>query len=198
MMKIAMLILSSFLMLGCVALQQPYPMITTYSLDPGQGLDASKDERSISLNIKPFSISPTFDSKSLVYKTGDFIYETDYYHRFMTAPANMFTEKISDWLTTSPKVKYVFDSGYKDGADFILYGKIMDLFGDFSNKDKPRAILHIRIIVVDEREGTPKIILNKIYSQETPLGQPSAAALINGFNQGLVNILKDFESDLSL
>ena len=53
------------------------------------------------------------------------------------------------------------------------------------------------MVLLDEREAKPEVIIQKIYSQEIVLDDPTVSALIRGFNQGLQNIMTDFESDLN-
>ena len=194
--KAILLIFCVVFIAGCMGLRQPYPEITMYSLESGRDFDVAREEGAIALKIKLFAISPRFDTKSLVYKTGEFVYETDYYHRFMTPPAYMITEQIARWLAASPKVKYVADTRFERPIDCTLDGRIVEVYGDFSNKDEAKAVLRIEMVLLDEKEVKPEVIIQKIYSQEIVLKDPTVSALISGFNQGLQNIMTDFESDL--
>jgi cholesterol transport system auxiliary component len=181
---------------GCASFNKPYPEITNYSLEVTRDLDATKEEEAMSLKVKLFSVSPRFDTKILVYKTDNFVYETDYYNRFMSFPSYMFTEQIAGWLAASPKIKYVADTRLGSPADYVLNGKILEMYGDFRNKEQAKAALKIEMVFLDERGDNPEVVVQKIYSQEIALDEPTVSALIDGFNQGLENILLDFESDL--
>ena len=181
---------------GCLGISQPYPDITMYSLNLERKADQPKEEGALALKMTTFYVSPRFESKSLVYKTSDFVYETDYYNKFMVSPSSMISEQVNQWLSASPKIKYLADSRFSRHVDYTLEGDVLELYGDFRDKDKPKAVLTIELGLLDEAKSPPETVLQEIYSQEIVLDERSVSKLINAFNQGLRNIMLDFEADL--
>jgi len=73
---------------------------------------------------------------------------------------------------------------------------VSQLFGDFRQTKHPAAILTIRFVFFDAPNGVPgKVILQQEYSRSIPLSAPTAAALMEGWNQALTVILAEVSSD---
>ena len=183
---------------GCLGISQPYPDITMYSIHLEREPSQSKEEGALALKMKKVYVSPRFESKSLVYKTSNHVYETDYYNRFMIAPSTMVTEQVSQWLASSPKIRYLADSRFAREVDYTLEGKVLELYGDFRNEGNPKAVLTVEMVLLDEKESPPKAIIQEIYNQEILLNEASVSELIAALNQGFENIMQEFESDLGI
>jgi len=181
---------------GCLGVSQPYPDITMYSIHLEPEANQEKEEGALALKMKKFYVSPRFESKSLVYKTSNHTYETDYYNRFIIPPSTMITEQVSHWLASSPKIRYLADSRFTREVDYTLEGRVLELYGDFRNKENPKAVLTVEIVLLDEEESPPKAIIQEIYNEEIALNEASVSELIAAFNQGFENIMQEFESDL--
>ena len=185
------------LVAGCLGVRQPYPDITMYSIHLERESSQAKEEGALALKMKKFYVSPRFESKSLVYKTSNHVYETDYYNRFIIPPSTMITEQVSQWLTSSPKIRYLADSRFTREVDYTLEGRVLELYGDFRNKENPVAVLTVEMVLLDEEESPPKAIIQEIYNEEIVLDGPSVSTIIAAFNQGLKSIMIDFEADLN-
>ena len=53
------------------------------------------------LDVRHFTIDSAFSGRGLVYRTGEFQYDSDFYSEFLTSPAAMITDKTRTWLAES-------------------------------------------------------------------------------------------------
>ena len=180
---------------GCMSLKREFPAISTYSLDLGKLYSGKPKSTGIVLMIKRFNVSSRFEGKNLVYRTGEYRYESDYYHRFLISPATMFTEQVLMWLSASEKIKNVTKLGSNLPSDYILQGEIIELYGDFRRENNPKAVLTVQLALIKQRKKR-EAVFQKIYSQKINLSQKSVNELISAYNQGFKNILEEFEEDL--
>jgi len=67
---------------------------------------------------------------------------------------------------------------------------VSELYGDFRPAENASAVLAMRLEFFDAPNGIPgKAILQREYERKIPLKARTAAALIDGWNQGLAQIL---------
>jgi Protein of unknown function (DUF330). len=148
------------------------------------------------LGISRFKISPSFDGREFIYRTGDLGYESDFYNQFFRAPESLITEEVRKWLSQSGLFKYVVDSTSNVEPNYILEGNVNDLYGDFRTSNTPKAVLEIQFFLIDETSTNPEIIFQNNYRREVVLSVSSPEALVNGWNEALQQILTALEEDL--
>jgi uncharacterized lipoprotein YmbA len=148
------------------------------------------------LGIRKLQIAAPFDSRSFVYRTGEFSYVRDPYAEFLDPPAEELTSPVRGWLRDSGNFSIVADAGSALKPDTLVEISISQLFGDFRQTKHPAAILTIRFVFYDAPGGIPgKEIFQQEYSRNIPLSAPTAAALMDGWEQALSEILAQVSSD---
>jgi len=157
--------------------------------------DSGRSEKRAGLLIRQLDISPEFESNFFVYRISSGRYTFDYYNKFMVAPARMITDAIGETLYTSPFFKSVPAYEPQD-IKYQLWGKIIDIYGDIQDKNHPKAVITLRLIL-EKREGTGFVqIINKIYPASVPLTRFDAKNLITAWDICLRHIVSDFYKDL--
>ncbi len=184
---------------GCVnvGLKKAYPDIRTYSLDAGSQQHTTAAGAPVSIRINPFSAVPNFGDRYLTYRTGGTSYEQDFYNQFMASPAKIIEAQISDWMKESPLVSFVIPADSEDTPAYVIEGKLADLSGDYRNVAEAKAVLKIQLTVGSPDPKNPKVLFQKMYASEIPIGQPSPKLLTEGWSQGLGRIMAEFENDLN-
>jgi len=180
---------------GCTGLQKE-PVTKNYFDMNIQGSisNLSQFNTGESLLVKELLMESTFDSHSFVYKVASNKYTFDYYNEFISYPAKLITEKITENLCISPYFAIAL-TDMKQDITFRLSGKILKLYGDFQDATHPKAIIEIRIIL-EKKTGTLfKAISGKTYLAEVPLSSPGPAQLVSGWDQGLTKITNQFIKD---
>lgn len=150
------------------------------------------------LGIRNLQIAAPFDGRSLVYRTGEFSYVRDPYAEFLEPPAEELMTPVRECLRGNGDFSAVVEVGSALKPDTLVEISVSQLFGDFHQPEHPAAILTVRFVFYDAPNDVPgKVILEQEYSRSIPLGAPTSAALMKGWNQALAEILTEVSSDFA-
>jgi ABC-type uncharacterized transport system auxiliary subunit len=167
-----------------------------YILDVIRNAGPSEVKGDETLEVRRFNIGAAFASRNMIYRLGQFQYEPDYYHQFLIAPATMVTEETRHWLADSGLFKQVLPSASQVTPTYSLQGIITALYGDFTDKATPTAVVRIRFFLMQHQNGGDTIIFSQAYKAAAPLPDRTGRALIDAFSKDMVDILTHFEADL--
>lgn len=169
-----------------------------YILDTQRESSAEAGNNTHIIEVRRFTIASAFNSKSLIYRTSEFKYESDFYNEFLVSPTAMITEKIRNWLAASGIAHRVLDPGSNIDPTHIIEGNVVSLYGDFRTKSSPKAIMEIRIFLLDKKAETESgIVFGKTYNASVDLETRNPEDLVSAFDRCLVEILTDLEKDLA-
>ncbi|MFH1037318.1 MAG: hypothetical protein V1789_01425 [PVC group bacterium] len=184
------------MLIGCVNLQREYPVRKYYVLEvkPENTLPPLEDGPVVQVQL--FRASPGFENTEFVYRTGDSNYESDFYNVFFIQPADQIRSLASEWLEDVGRARAVIDRASRLRPTHVIEGNLVEMYGDFRDKENPRAVIMIDFLLMDVRPLVPKIICSKSYREEIPIPESTAAALIVGWEEGLRKIFTEFEEDV--
>lgn len=149
------------------------------------------------LSIRALQMAPPFDTRSLVYRTGDFSYERDPYAEFLSSPAQELKASISGILVTDGCFGAVVEMGSAVKPDTMVEINISQLYGDIRNPGSLYAVLAVQVIFVKATNDLPdQVILQRSYSRRIPVKSATAAAFMGGWNEALVEIFAEVKADL--
>lgn len=149
------------------------------------------------LEIRPFSIDPSFSSRQMVYRVSEFKYVQDYYNEFLVSPAVMITHNTRNWLSQSNMFTTVLEPGSTVNPTHILEGSISQCYADMRNRNSPAAVLKIQMSLV-KRDKTDLLAWSKTYDADQPMKDRSAESFIDAINQCLQAILQNMQTDMAL
>jgi cholesterol transport system auxiliary component len=150
------------------------------------------------LGIRILRIAAPFDSRSLVYRTGEFSYERDPYAEFLDTPDEGLIVLICELLRGDGCFSSVVGPGNLSAAkpDTLVEININQFYGDVREPGNPSAVLAMQVMFFDATNGLPgKIILERNYSRRTPMKSATAAALMEGWTQALAEIYSEVGAD---
>jgi hypothetical protein len=169
-----------------------------YMVSPGQPQQVASEQTDRVLEVDRFTIETAFAAKSLVYRTGDLQYQTDYYNEFLVAPALMITEETRNWLSRCGLFVRVSGPAARASPTHVLEGNVVELYGDLRNKNAPVAVMQIRLFVSRfASEGHPVLIYGRDYSATSPLESRDPTGLVDAYSRCLQKILTDLQKDLA-
>jgi cholesterol transport system auxiliary component len=180
---------------GCFGgLERRPPEKQRFMLQPTAGAAAVGSGPSPSvLRVARVRVSPVFDQKGFVYRTGASTFETDFYNEFFSPPGVLLREALLGWLDGTRLFSAVARSSSSD-ADFVLETDVDQLFADQRGPGEPKAYLEIVFRLIDAR--TRKIAFEKRYSASESAADDSPAALIDAWNRGLGALLAELAQDV--
>ena len=148
------------------------------------------------LEVRRFTIDAAFAAPGLVYRRDELVYEADYYHEFLVAPAVMVTEKTRLWLARSGMFERVLAPGSRLEPTYTLEGNITTLYGDLSDASAPKAVMELHCFLLASEDADETIVSGKVYGASNPLEARTADALVKALDQCLTQILERLEADL--
>jgi cholesterol transport system auxiliary component len=189
--SLALLVLGS-----CVSLTKSFPDKHYYALDVTRHGEPGVPVSGAILDVRGLVVSPRFEGKELVYRTGDTRYESDFYNAWFLSPSAMLTQQVQDWLRHARLFEQVVaTSSYMD-ATHILEGTVTALYGDYRQEGGHKAVVGIQIVLIEDTSTRPAIVFQRDYQQKVELTETSPDALTRGWNQGLEQIFMTLEADL--
>lgn len=198
---IAAALMATTVVAGCSALSKPYPQKIRYAimLPPAAAPAPSvaPPRTTESLCVRALVVSEPFDGLALVYRTGPSSFETDYYNTFVAPPDRLLTGVIDQFLSQSGVFASVFRNEGSSNCRYVLEGDVLGLYGDYTNRSQPVAVIKTRFFFIDDADGAAKVLCVKQYDHSESLNSADPAALVDGWNKGIAVILKQLTSDMA-
>lgn len=189
---------AAVLLCGCsVAPRKEYPVRRHYVLDVKRVGDAAKPATDAVARVRRVRPSPIAAGTELVYRIDDVGYETDFYNRFLTAPAGLITAEIRQWLQASEVFANVVDDGSRIDARYTIECSLLALHADYREPKAPAAVMDLQVFLVDDKDHEGKVVFHQTYRQTAKLSSTSPPALVKGFSRCLRDALAALEKDLA-
>ena len=150
------------------------------------------------LEVRRFTIDSAFAGRGLVYRTGQFEYESDFYSEFLVSPAAMITERTRNWLSGSGLFKRVLDIASQIDPTHTLEANITALYGDLRDKTSPVARMEVRFFLLKAQAGEEPIpVFGQTYESSVGIESEGPEGLLDALDRCLIDILSDLERDLT-
>jgi ABC-type uncharacterized transport system auxiliary subunit len=193
--NILIIILSlSFCLSGCFGVNNKYVEQQKY------GLSVSEAKYSLHNTGKILEIFyPTIDSQfagsNFVYRIDNLRYAYDYYNTFFISPLEQINRNEVKYLQSTKLFTYASDTIYPLQPNYILKTHISELYADYRDTLKPKAIMALQFTLLDiTPNSTPKIVFSKSLSRSAILSQKSSDALVATWSDELASILRQLSN----
>lgn len=181
---------------GCLAKPALVPQM--FSIDPPAVEEPRRSAGAYVVSVKKVRVSPLFDSRDLIYRTGEHRLERDPYASFAAPPGDMLTGAVRAYLRNAVFAREVVEPGGALRPDLLVEVYAAEISGDLRRTDDAAAVLTLRFLVTpgeaDRHPGPP--LLEKEYVSRIRLPRRSADAIATAWNQGLSGVMKEFVGDL--
>ena len=181
---------------GCVSLTKSFPDKHYYALEVTRQGEPGVPASGAVLDVRGLFVSPGFEGKELVYRTGNTRYESDFYNAWFLSPSAMLTQQMQDWLRQAQLFEHVVASPSYLDATHIMEGAVTALYGDYRQQGGRKAVVGMHIVLIEDHSTRPAIVFQRDYQQLVELTETSPDALTRGWNQGLEKIFMTLEADL--
>lgn len=176
-------------------LSKPYPEKTRYAFAVVMPAETRPAGTLPPLRIATIRANPPYDGLSLVYKTGDSTFSADYYNTFVALPDRLLSGEVETYLSRCGVFSTVSSSAMTTYR-YVLEGDVVQLYGDFTSKSAPTAVISMRFFLIDDENAAAKVLLQKTYSRSEPITAATPEALLLGWNRGLGMILGQLAGDI--
>lgn len=196
--RVTSLVLLLVCILGaCVKLERPTLDRKYFTLD---AVRPAVSEKKVlidkNLIIRRVKISPRYEDRDLVYKTGANVFEADYYNAFFVPPSAMITQELRVWMGDSKVFANVLGPESMGTGDYLLEGLVNSIYGDYSTPDH-KAALRMQFILIDNGDPDLPILYSHNFSREIPVQAIGPEALVKALNVGLESIFSELEQGLA-
>jgi len=188
-----MLVLSAAAVTGCA---QSTPGKEFFMIEASRPSGVVQTPSDATLEVRLLNVDTAFASKNLVYRLGEFRYETDYYRQFLVTPGQMLMERTRRWVSDSGLFKQVLPPSSQITPTYTLQGIVTALYGDFTNESAPVAVMRIRFFLVKHGSDEGAVVFSQAYRVAQPLSAKTAEALMDALSKDLTEILTRLEEDL--
>jgi cholesterol transport system auxiliary component len=165
---------------GCVSLAKSFPDKHYYALDVTRQGEPGVPVPGAILEVRGLFVSPRFEGKELVYRTGDTSYESDFYNAWFVSPSAMLTQQIQNWLRHASLFEGVVATPSYLDATHILEGTVTVLYGDFRQQGEQKAVVGMHIVLIEDNSTRPAIVFQRDYHQMVELTETSPDELTRG------------------
>jgi uncharacterized lipoprotein YmbA len=179
---------------GCLSRTALVP--SSYSIDPPAKRSSSSSE-GIVLSLPRVEVAPPYSGQSFVYRTGEHGLVRDPYARFASPPGWLLTAAIRGYLANADFVRDVVSPGHGIRSEATVECAVSELAGELRPSGSS-AVLTLRFRVFSNPDGAHQAveILLKSYSSTLPISPATAQEAVTGWNQGLADIMVEFQTDL--
>lgn len=168
---------------------------SSWLLAPERTGQAYKPRTDYWLKIGAVTVAPPFDGKSLVYRLGDQRYEKDFYNVYSSIPAEMFASAERQWLNQAGIFSATLGQGNSFFPYYTLQATVNALYGDY--RVKPEAVVSVEFFLSVETGGKPNALIGaNQYTKRVTLKDNTPQALVQGQQQALAEIFKEYEAQL--
>jgi cholesterol transport system auxiliary component len=148
------------------------------------------------LEVRQFGVAPAFQGQEFVYRTDNTRYESDFYNQWFVSPSTMLTQEVQDWLINARLFEHVVTPSSYVQATHRLGGTVTELYGDYREKDRRKAVIAVRTVLIEDSAARTTIIFQRDYRQTVDLTDISPDGLTVAWNHGLEQVLMALEQDL--
>ena len=179
---------------GC--LSRPAMVSQSFSIDP-PAPQSTGSQGGVVLALARVEVAPPYSGMSFVYRTGEHGLGRDPYARFAAPPGWLLTAAIRGYLMNADFVRDVVAPGAGTGSQATIEVSVSKLEGELGPNGSA-AVLTLRFRVFADRDSArgPSEILLKTYSKTIPISRSTAKDVVNGWHQGLAEIMAEFQADL--
>ena len=193
---------------SCASLSRPATDRQLFAIDPGAPpptLARSRPPDNVlttasadgpSLRVRRLQVANPYAGSAFVYRTAGGAFRTDYYNGFIAPPAELLTGAVIDWLSRAGGFATVTDAASGVPARYVLEGSVTALYGDYADRKAPKALIRVKVFVLDEQARGPRLAFHKEYEATAPIRPASVSSLVDGWNKAARSVLEQLEADL--
>jgi cholesterol transport system auxiliary component len=168
-----------------------------YLLETSRQGPAAMETAAGALGVRDFSVSPGYQGRGIIYRTGKNIIRADFYNHYFVLPGPMIAQLSEAWIRESGLFASVIPLSSHKEADYLLEGAVKSLYADLQNPDQPRAVAEINFLLLKNTEVRFEMAFQKKYRSETEMKGPGPDYFIEALNKGLAEILSALEEDMA-
>lgn len=147
----------------------------------------------ITLGVMRFDAAPLYQEERLVYRDSPYEGKYYHYHRWVSQPAQMITDKTIEQLRAANLFALVVPFPKYSQIDYLLQGTIRAL-EEWDEGDQWYARVQIAFELTDRT--SQQLTWHTVIEQKVPVQRKTPAEIIRGINSGVQQCLIELEKQL--
>lgn len=179
---------------GCSLLPQTQAVQRRdWPLDLHRDAASRQPPRGRVLLVRNLRAAPGLEQRGLQWLQRDGSVHVDFYEQWAVPPAQAVEDDIRGWLANSGVFSAVVAPGSRLNAGFVLEGELQVFMADLNTGT---ARVAVALVLLDQRPGTAKVLLQKTETAEAKLASTDAPAIVAAIKTALKEVLQQIEADV--
>ncbi len=156
--------------------------------------DRSEPVHRVVLGVSPFDAAPLYQEERLVYRDSPYEGKYYHYHRWVSRPTLMITEKTIEHLRAAKLFTQVVPFPKYSQVDYLLQGTIKAL-EEWDEGNQWYARVQIAFELVDPK--SKQLSWHTVIEQKVPAQQKTPGEIVKAINIGVQRCLNELEKQLN-
>ena len=177
---------------SCSSMKQPSLKIDHYTFEYAAPKPGDLKQLPVILKVEPFSVSPLYDTRQIVYRDQSFIRETYNYHRWRANPADLVTDFLARDMRNSGLFRAVVEQGSSVSPTHILEGSL-DEFFEWDSAEGWKAVLTVTatLIKAKETDTARRILFQKTFHEIQPYQEKTPKGLAQAMSEAMSRLSEE-------
>ena len=173
-------------------MKQPSLKIDHYTLEYAAPKPGDLKQLPVILKVEPFSVSPLYDTRQIVYRDQSFKRETYNYHRWRANPADLVTDFLARDMRNSGLFRAVVEQGSSVSPTHILEGSL-DEFFEWDSAEGWKAVLTVTatLIKAKETDTARRILFQKTFHEIQPYQEKTPKGLAQAMSEAMSRLSEE-------
>ena len=192
---LALLVTAAVLGAGCAnVLERKPPEKQRFVLAPGRP-DPVSGPRAGVLRVGVVRVSPPFQNRGFVRRTGEKTFANDFYNEFAAPPGTLLRDLLVEWLRDGTHFATVV-RGSEAPPDWLLEVDLESLYQDLRDPAAPQVTIAFAARLLAANAASASIALDERYATTETAADASPVAIVAAWNRALARLLAELSSDL--
>ena len=182
---------------GCFSRPKPAYMVDQYTLDYAAPVAAGLDTLNEPIKVERFSVSQSFNSQAMVYRTQPFKLATYNYDRWRVNPGDMTTDYLLRDLRSLNVFRAVYSHHDAERSRFVIEGGVEE-FLESADKNGYTAILSLNVSLLDRqgKEISERLLFQRNYRFQESVREHSPEEFARGMSVNMSRFSQQLAKDL--
>jgi ABC-type uncharacterized transport system auxiliary subunit len=146
------------------------------------------------LLVRNFRAGPGLEARGMQWLMPDGSLHVDFYEQWAVPSAEAVEDDVRRWLAASGLFAAVIAPGSRAAADYVLEGELETFIAE---RDAHVARVRLAMVLLDQRPGPIKVLLQKTEVGEATLASGEPQAIAEGMRAAIVEMLRHVEADIA-
>lgn len=186
----------TLMLAACLGLKQPHNEISYYTLEYVMPDVAARRTLPYVIRVKPFSVSPIYNSNRIIYRDKSFKRQAYTYYKWRADPGELVAYFLRRDLQNCGLFKAVVPRDSNLPPAYLLEGTVQE-FLEADRENAWEAILSISITLIDEKESdvSQKVLFQKSYQSSRSCRERNPRALAEALSLAMSQISGEIIQD---